>query len=855
MKRNDLTDDPKHYDYIWYYSELDKKYSQLQLHKLDTKTRKKIAKKQVEGSDGKPHNVWLEVCTKIYCAFDIETSTVHGVNIADGKEGYYSAMYIAMFGINNHCVLFRTWNEVYKFFIQLPRLLKLTPCSVLMVWIHNLDYENSYIKHRFDIDGSTYFGKSKQHPIKYLLQQHFYIHDSFSITNSSLKKLGEMYGTKHKKAAGDLDHNVKRNSKTELSYKELGYCCNDVFVLCDFAKIMFDEFLEKKGYIPDTSTQILSKELQDNVVTYGKEFLGKRYDKIIKQYDEKMHKQQILKSIHGKIFGFEYMIGAAVQKVEGIVDSKMFTPFDENENQIPPWGKEIYGKTYYDFYEWLFRGGFTKSNARYTSTDITRIYGVEKEVAGYDFTSSYPFVQSVCNFPIDKFKEIELTEKKLMNLKLEYGADDFEKFRYIFILEFYDLDSTNDFALESQSKSIIEGRKVIDNGRIQYAEKVTVCLTDCDFALYKLYYKWDKIRILKCWKAKAGKLPDYLLYTLWNNGLKKQTLKNVKGMEIEYLLSKMRFNALFGLCCRKPIYTEYKLSNEVLATGYTTTESVSFKYFGRKDIITHNLYNNTEETYDLDQDECKISDFDSATIRSILSPFWGIWTSAFARYNLLYNVKRVSDESEWITNDVLYCDTDSMYMINYQDHKHIIDEWNDFARNRIENCIPDEYAPLKKLGQFTNIAEEDSDGLTDHFYNFKTLGAKRYLKTYHTTRTSKSKRIKSIIPKTSVTVAGLPKGTLEKFCKKYDLNIFEEFKDGMNFTINDVPELVKIARTYHDELVKINIDGEIMTEYSSCTLYPNTFKLTMLDIYKMFVNNILESSGGKAYAKGVIENG
>ena len=87
---------------------------------------------------------------------------------------------------------------------------------------------------------------------------------------------------------------------------EFLYCACDVFVLCDFAKIMFDEFLKKRGYIPDTATQILSKEMQDNAIKYGKAFLGRRYDRIMQQYDdEKQQRHAILKSIHGKIFGFQ----------------------------------------------------------------------------------------------------------------------------------------------------------------------------------------------------------------------------------------------------------------------------------------------------------------------------------------------------------------------------------------------------------------------------------------------------------------------------------------------------------------------------------------------------------------------
>lgn len=200
-------------------------------------------------------------------------------------------------------------------------------------------------------------------------------------------------------------------------------------------------------------------------------------------------------------------------------------------------------------------------------------------------------------------------------------------------------------------------------------------------------------------------------------------------------------------------------------------------------------------------------------------------------------------------NDVIYMDTDSLYMLNGLQHMHIINDWNNFAYKRVTAILPQEYAPLYKLGQFDNVALDDSHGYSESFQRFKTLGAKRYIKQYTTTR--KGKHIKSIYTKQAVTVAGLPKGTLQRYCNKHHLNIFDEFKNDLDFAIDGEPELVKLARTYHDELVKINVKGEIMTEYSSCTLYPNTFKVKMKDIYYALLNDVLEGSGAKAYARGV----
>lgn len=847
IERNDLTKDNTHIDYIIDYTELDSRYSQLQLHQLNADAYHRYGHRKVIGKDGKVHTSPLYICTEIYCSFDIETSTIFGTNIINGKQGYYSTMYLAQFGINNRVVLFRKWEQVRAFFEKLPKLLKLSQNMCLLCWVHNLDYENSYIKHRFDIDITTYFGKNKQHPIKYLLHHHFWMHDSYSVTNSSLLKLGQMYGTLHQKAAGDLDHNIVRNSSTELSADELKYACNDVLVLCDFSKIMIEEFLLKKGYIPDTATQILSKELQENAVKYALEFIGeKQYSKVIDEADsDAAARFALLKRIHGKIYGFNFTTkGGAVKHIPGIVDSKMFTPFDEKERQIPPQGKFIHGKMYYDFYEWLYRGGYTKSNARYTSTDRVRQEGVT-DVMGFDYTSSYPFVQTIFNYPMSAFKEWKGDPD---TLQLHYGSDDFEKHRYIFIITFYQLESIDDFALESQHKAYIEGNKIIDNGRIRYADKITVCLTDCDYALYKMYYKCKSKEVLQAWVSDAGPLPKYLLETLWKNGVKKQTLKGVKGMEIEYMLAKGKFNSAYGLCCKQPVYLEYKLGTQLTISGYETTEQVNYKYFGRSDVFSHSL-NSLGEAWAEAESECNVLQFDEAVRASILSPFWGIWVSAAARYNLLYCMKQVSNESPGRSSDVVYCDTDSMYMLNGRKHMHIIEDWNTFASARVAAVLPEEYAPLRKLGSFDNIALDDSGGISDSFQRFKTLGAKRYIKQYTTLK--KRKHIKSIYTKQEVTVAGLPKGTLQGYCKRHSLDIFKAFKNDLDFCIEGNQELIKLARTYHDELIKVNVNGEIMTELSSCTLYPSTFKIKMDTIYYALLNDVLEGSGGKAYARGV----
>ena len=82
---NSWTADPNHIDYVINYEELDATYSQLHLSELDTKTIARYGKRKVVGKDDKVHTSPLYICTEIYTALDIETSTIYTTNIINGK--------------------------------------------------------------------------------------------------------------------------------------------------------------------------------------------------------------------------------------------------------------------------------------------------------------------------------------------------------------------------------------------------------------------------------------------------------------------------------------------------------------------------------------------------------------------------------------------------------------------------------------------------------------------------------------------------------------------------------------------------------------------------------------------------
>ena len=836
-RRNDLTPDKNHIDYIMYYEEMtDTDYKFILETIGELKTRIKAGFIKYTTTTGREKARPVYTYKELHCAFDIETSTAYTVNIMTGVTDWYSAMYVAQFAVDNIGIRFRLWSHVREFFVKFPEMLNLHKDEMIVVWIHNLDYETSYLKHRLNINGRSFFGKSRQKPIKYIAENHIYFHDSYSITNSSLEMLAKLYNTKHRKTKDDIDHDKPRNFLTPLTRTEERYIFNDVFILTDFAKTLYDMY----DYIPDTATQTIAKKIEKSALELMGEFVSREtFDRWCENCDDD---KQLLRRLHGYIFGYEYKVHGITRKVKGIVDPAFFTPYDENGATPPPQGLlQKDGSRIYDFYTWLYRGGVAKSNARYTSTGDYLQHGVQARVGGMDYTSSYPFVMTAFNYPISRFKEIDPAKLDIDKLRIWYESPDFENYRYIFIIKFHGLETSNDYCIESSSK--VRGKGIIeDNGRIYKADEITACLTDCDYSLYKKFYSWKSKEVIKIWQARAGKLPDYLLYPMWDDGRKKQELKHVKGKEVEYSLAKAAFNSYYGLLCKQPVYQNYYFDNVVTGRdSYISTESDVLNYFGKKKSIEHTVENNVENFHDCEIEQIEPQQFLDCVSNFILSPFWGIWVCAFARFNLLNMIYYVGDNSDWITNDTIYCDTDSLYFLNPEKHNHLFDIWNTYARKRVLKRLPAEYhKSLGTLGQFDNIALDDTDGFSDTYINFKTLGSKRYIKEM---QFPKHKKIKA-------TVAGLPVGTIEHFSKRTKQDVYKVFDNLLDFTVNseDMTEQdrVKLGRKYHDEKMIFFIDGEKVVEYSACTLYPTTFTLKMNKLYLAHLLNIQSKvQGGK----------
>lgn len=203
-------------------------------------------------------------------AFDIETSSFY----SNGEKR--ACMYIWQLGINGNCVTGRTWEEFYNAIEKINTYFGLDyDTCILPIYVHNLAYEFQFLKDR--IEWTNIFAREKRQVIKANTKSGFEFRCSYALTGCSLAVVGNNL-TKYpvKKMVGDLDYDKVRNSMTPITDKEMGYCCNDVFVV--MSKIQED--IETYGdvtKIPMTNTGRVRNYCQ------GKCLNDKKYSKFIKK--------------------------------------------------------------------------------------------------------------------------------------------------------------------------------------------------------------------------------------------------------------------------------------------------------------------------------------------------------------------------------------------------------------------------------------------------------------------------------------------------------------------------------------------------------------------------------------------
>ena len=418
----------------------------------------------------------------------------------------------------------------------------------------------------------------------------------------------------------------------------------------------------------------------------------------------------------------------------------------------------------------VFAGGYTHAN-RYWSGQT-----IEGHIEHYDFASWGPTVMVAEKYPMTPW----------LYLGSEMPSEDsFEDYAYILILKFSQLKSISLNTYIQASKVNAKNMK-LDNGRVISADELTITITEQDYITIKNNYEWEDLEVIKAYRSKKDYLPKPFVEYILELYANKTELKDVEGKEELYMQSKQYINSMFGMCVTAIVQAEVELVGDEWIVKPLT-----------RDFVQHKLE--------------QLSQSNPREKRYFLSYSWGCWVTAYARRNLWKCI-------ESCDHDVLYCDTDSIFVLG----KHDFSWYNDEITKKLKIACKKQNLDFNKTRPKTPKGKEKPLGIfdsEDSCTEFKTLGAKRYVER------------REGDGKLHLTVSGINKGAVELLNDDID-----NFEDGFNFD-KDADCVTKKLSTYIVDMptVKWN-DGYISTYTHGINLRRSGYVLSMTDEYKKLIS-------------------
>lgn len=448
---------------------------------------------------------------------------------------------------------------------------------------------------------------------------------------------------------------------------------------------------------------------------------------------------------------------------------KSWMPDDEEEYEL--------------FRRYLFKGGISGSNVKLADRKL-------KHVVGADITSDYPFQMLVRLFPFGKATVVD--SRLFMS----------DNNPYIATIVFYEFKSKSQHALMSSHKAINSKEMIksintiLDNNRIQYADRVELVVNDVEFKALKKAYKWKQAVVKKCWCFKEGykKLPLEIRKVVIKQYLIKEELKAEYSGTQEYRDAKAFVNGIFGMMCTALYFEDMTFIYNTCSIGSSSRRQ-----------------------------------YEDAISKLFLSPYWGFWITSYAREMLMDVICRFPDI-------IAQYDTDSVYFINEGERG-----------SQLRNYLEERNSSYRKLNRilFQNNPRMEKIGtwdFTDEFQCFKGLGSKRYMY-----QDSKGEY--------HVTIAGCRKYKDEDGKEKSTMIDQLEFNDLINETktdpfdffyenmIIDPEHSKKLSSTYVDVHYVVNYtDRDGNTERLDC---PSSIVLTAIPFTMTFgkMGNSTETYG------------
>lgn len=723
-----------------------------------------------------------------------------------------ACMYIwqMAFGVNDLVIIGRTWEEWFDLLTILKDVFELSSDKELIIYVHNLHYEFSFIKNYFKWNSEKSFLTNEivyyaDTALLYCQDDDFALGVStidFSgflfkdslclagVKEENLPKIMNKYSDKAHKLVGNLDYNKVRHSKTELTDEELLYCIYDVILLNWYIQEKIEEADDEKiTNIAITSTGEIRRECR-NRLFYTNPNIKSKKDSKYKKYKQFIENMSI-----------DYATYQQIRRA--------------------------------------YSGGFTHAN----SCHIGKVFN--NEIMSMDLASSYPSVMVAKKFPMSPYKKVEVKSKSDFNYYIENYA-------CLFDIRLRDirprLDDDLDFDLIeniiSVSKCEEYGRIYPDckpiysdedsewyknNGRLRYADEIYLTINEIDFINICNFYDFNKDEILvsNFRIANKGYLPkDLILYVLelFKNKTQYKPWDGSNSKEdLLYKLAKRYINGLYGMISTDPIKESFILDDANVINKF------------HKDIIDDDKLNKIRAE-ELNEYLEKQSTF--------LCYQWSHVLTSWARYNLFQAIMASG------TNHV-YSDTDSEKFIKNEQTLKFRDEFNKRVDDEMNACFKFYNIPLnshksyyikdgKKIEKCLGYFEIENKGQC--YKKFVTCGAKRYL-------CEDDEEIK-------LTVAGLSKDCITYLIKQYGDDLWEKFGEGdievpREFTgklsalyidFKNIEDLKSIVNEYSCKGIVIDYKNNVskFAEMSCIHLEPVSFDMKICEDFDKICSSTIE---------------
>ena len=436
---------------------------------------------------------------------------------------------------------------------------------------------------------------------------------------------------------------------------------------------------------------------------------------------------------------------------------------------------------------WGFMGGVTISSFLYSGQTIRGDLGHD------DFISSYPGRQELDYFPIGApswYGEIE-NRKELQFVLDTYCC--------VFELTLYDVHIKPGIYAPyiPSSKCIGLINPVRCNGKIVYAERLTIAVTEVDFKWIDRQYTFNKISINNMLVFRRGKLPKWFRKVVYKYFENKCSLKH--SDPIMYSKSKSFLNAIYGMTATAIIRDKYEMGDDMTFSpkkyGDDAEEAVKNKRV--EDLKQLNQY--------------------YRSYNSFLPYQWALWTTAWARDALFTMIEVVGYEN------FLYCDTDSVFYIKTPENVKRMEEYRKQCEKRA-------------IDAGVNVGEKclGAPAPEPPIRAFRSLHAKCYA--VEEMNDAGEYELK-------VTIAGIPKKSIKWIDGKPiektnadELGNIDNLNDGFVFSHNGGTRCIYSER----EIENININGH-MIELASAAVIENITKEISDTMYSIEDGNFINA--------------